>query len=77
MKLKEEEVICSRCNGNGWIEEDRLSTISKKLYLPCSKCGGFGRLDWISNVVGRKSTWLIWRQESFQAYNDSREKHET
>jgi len=53
MELKEGEVYCDECNGSGnrakW---DQIPDY--KCYLPCNKCHGKGKLDWIENVVGKK-----------------------
>ena len=54
--LKEGEVICPECTGTG-----RLTKITKEekliisQYPRCSKCLGFGKLDWIEMVVGKNS----------------------
>ena len=58
MKLKSGEIICSKCNGKGFIKlNDNYQNknnffISKKI---CSKCNGKGKLNWLENVFGTKS----------------------
>lgn len=47
-KLKEGEVICPKCNGEGKIYGVDYS------YKMCSKCWGVGKLDWIELAMGRK-----------------------
>jgi len=42
MKLKEGEVLCSKCKGKGLIENT----------YHCDKCDGVGKLDWVSNAMG-------------------------
>jgi len=49
MELKNGEVICSRCKGKGFTNEDNLSI---GYYSPCYKCSGLGVVDWITNIVG-------------------------
>jgi RecJ-like exonuclease len=45
-KLKEGEVICSDCDGHGSYR------IRMRTHI-CSKCNGKGKMDWVSNVMGR------------------------
>ena len=51
MRLNEGEVICDECNGTGVL----FHTISGL----CSKCNGKGKLDWVTNAMG-KQTPEIW-----------------
>ena len=48
MKLKSDEIICSNCNGTG----------STNNSFVCNKCLGDGTLDWIENIVGKKSRYI-------------------
>jgi DnaJ-class molecular chaperone len=50
MNLQEHEVICSKCDG------EALITIDDNVKEVCDKCGGKGKLDWISNAMSRKVT---------------------
>jgi len=46
VKLEEGEVKCPKCKGKAYTrEENGFKTL-------CSKCMGYGKLDWIENVVG-------------------------
>lgn len=56
-QLKEGEVICSRCNGEECIERDRLWMSNN--YMLCLKCGGTGKLDWVENIVGKKTKFVV------------------
>lgn len=47
IKLYEGEVICSRCEGTGMHDEDK--------YV-CDKCLGEGKLDWVTDIMGRPRT---------------------
>lgn len=44
MNLQEHEVICSKCKGEELLKKG------------CDKCGGKGKLDWVSNAMSRKVT---------------------
>ena len=60
MKLELGEIKCDKCKGK--------KNINRGVYgiVPCSKCKGVGKLDWIKNVVGKREpnpimngvTWL-------------------
>lgn len=52
LNLEEGEIICDKCNGRG------VNPIKNKFEfpIPCNKCQGLGKLDWIENIVGKKST---------------------
>lgn len=39
------EIICPRCNG---------SSFSIRQLYNCPKCHGFGKLDWISKIIGER-----------------------
>ena len=47
MKLKEYEVVCNKCLGQGNLKKGDQ-------YSPCPKCLGEGKLDWVENVVGKR-----------------------
>ena len=50
MNLQEHEVICSKCDGEGFIPiDDNVTEV-------CHKCGGKRKLDWVSNAMSRKVT---------------------
>jgi hypothetical protein len=52
--MEEGFVACSKCDGRGTLEEDNDPAVHVR---PCSKCWGAGKLDWIENVVGKRSFW--------------------
>lgn len=55
MELKDGEIWCPKCKGSG--KESRYSHFKTfPSSEPCSKCKGKGKLDWIENIVGCKST---------------------
>lgn len=66
MKLQSGEVICDKCKGSGKSEKYEEFFNKDIYYYKCSKCHGEGKLDWIENVVGKKTiklnmngvTWL-------------------
>lgn len=48
--MKKEEVKCDKCNGTGALPADLERSIPS---TTCPKCYGWGKLDWIENVVGK------------------------
>ena len=52
MNLESGEVICIECNGTGGII---LGSFNNPDLIYCNKCNGTGKLDWIENIVGKKS----------------------
>jgi DnaJ-class molecular chaperone len=50
IKLEEGEVICSRCNGEGFTAFVDI----QQAQVTCPKCNGAGKLDWISNAMGER-----------------------
>lgn len=49
MLINEGEVICDKCNGTGYSRKN----------VPCYKCRGTGKLDWVTNVMGRKKPRML------------------
>ena len=49
--LKEDEAICSKCNGTGEFDGG-----------VCPKCFGEGKLDWIDNVLGKEKQQVDWME---------------
>ena len=47
MKLEKGEIICSTCKGSG------THTINEK--FTCQRCYGKGKVDWIENIIGKKT----------------------
>jgi len=62
MKLESGEVICDKCNGEIFVDNDNGIDI-------CSKCLGSGKLDWIEKIVGKKPP-LIWGQRTTALLNN-------
>jgi hypothetical protein len=55
-----EKIICDKCNGTGSTEDysSLVNPTSSKVILKtklCLKCFGYGVLDWIEIIVGKKS----------------------
>ncbi len=63
MILNEGEVICDKCNGTGFWEENGLRGYQ------CYKCLGKGKLDWVTNVMGgrRKPMVAKWGTSSISS----------
>lgn len=52
MKLNPGEVICDQCNGTGSPDNNINDDIINSFH--CEKCHGYGKLDWVEAVVGKK-----------------------
>ena len=46
MELQEHELVCRGCEGSGIKDNDEIALVV------CQKCGGSGKVDWISNAMG-------------------------
>ncbi len=47
--FREEDIMCETCEGHGTvIEKEKFSFLRST----CPKCGGVGKLDWITNAMG-------------------------
>lgn len=52
--VKTHEVLCSDCEGTGYLPESTGINKKGKTYLvTCKKCWGSGKLSWLENVLGR------------------------
>lgn len=41
---RDQDVVCLKCKGEGWIEKGDIMGPGEDDALPCSRCGGSGRL---------------------------------
>lgn len=55
MDIKEVEITCSKCEGKGLLQHPYNRILRPSV---CDKCFGYGSLDWIENVVGKKTPEL-------------------
>ena len=53
-KLEEWETVCNKCDGGGSFPK-KFAKLEDPYYSICSKCQGEGKVDWIENIVGRKT----------------------
>lgn len=61
-ELKEDELICDKCNGTGCIP----SKINpNEIASMCSKCQGTGKVDWIENIMGKAPTYFAGTSGTF------------
>lgn len=58
----QEEMICDKCNGFGRVIMYDVATnemVMRASDIPrevtCSKCQGVGTVDWIDNILGKRS----------------------
>jgi DnaJ-class molecular chaperone len=60
--LKEGEVLCDKCRGEGIVLRVTKNTIRDNESVACKKCLGHGKLDWIENVTGstRENPYSRW-----------------
>ncbi len=52
---KRGEVFCNKCEGRGCFPANLKNNIGPATI--CQKCQGYGRLDWVENVVGKRTTF--------------------
>ncbi len=52
--INEGEIRCSDCRGNGVISV-KIGPGNRIRSSLCDKCQGEGKLDWVENIVGKKS----------------------
>ena len=53
-KLKADEFICDKCNGNRNIK--KVNKNMQSFSIICPKCLGKGSVDWIENIMGKSPT---------------------
>lgn len=46
------DVICDQCNSTGSPDNNKNEVVIN--IFGCEKCDGYGKLDWIENVVGKR-----------------------
>ncbi len=66
--LDETEMICDKCNGKGIIPPKLNSNAWPSI---CTKCQGDGKVDWISNIMGKPRNPQIYDTSSFVVYHTS------
>ena len=67
-KLKDYEEVCDKCNGLGLTKyrSDEFNPMSSS--YRCPKCSGFGKLDFIEKIVGKK---LKYNQDDLRLFTNS------
>lgn len=53
--LEEGEMICDKCEGEGVLIFSKIDISYAD--VTCDKCAGTGKVDWVENVVGKKSVY--------------------
>jgi hypothetical protein len=53
IELKDGEQICSECKGKGSVREVNDGGFIIR-HSKCEKCHGYGKLDWIEMIVGKR-----------------------
>jgi len=64
MKLKPGEVKCDQCEGTGFPDNNTNDDMINIFH--CEKCDGYGKLDWIEAVLGKKG-YYIWGQKTLKS----------
>ena len=60
--LKKWEMVCNKCDGVG------ITRKNKHAINVCSKCQGTGKVDWLENIVGKKSVEEIPTERAVRNY---------
>lgn len=55
IELKEGERFCTKCDGKGCIPIKKKEGL-RTVMLKCDKCLGDGKIDWIEEAIGKKTT---------------------
>jgi DnaJ-class molecular chaperone len=63
-KLEEGEIVCPKCNGTG-----RKGEVTAYGWYGCPKCRGNGYLDWVENIVGKRTFTVLDGNAYFYAEN--------
>ena len=53
IELNEGERFCSKCDGSGRVRNRKYGL--PIITLKCDKCLGDGKIDWIEEVIGKKT----------------------
>ena len=56
MKLEPGEYVCDNCEGTG-----KLPVNINRQSFPCWRCGGDGKIDWVTNAMHEDPTTRIYR----------------
>ena len=82
MELEPGEVKCDKCDGTGEAGNNKIGDNQRYFIVPnhCDKCHGTGKLDWIENIVGKRSRtlnvdWTIEWSINEQLYESNLEKN--
>jgi DnaJ-class molecular chaperone len=59
MKLMEGEYLCPKCKGSGLYDNNYKPIESFFIAYECMYCKGEGTIDWITNIVGKKSPYHV------------------
>ena len=51
--VKDDEILCNKCYGEGIVRRINLKTLKSSLQaFRCTKCLGEGKLNWLDNAMG-------------------------
>ena len=57
IKLLDGEKFCPKCDGRGRVRKSKRSDVLS-IMLQCDKCLGDGKIDWIEEATGKKTSNL-------------------
>jgi len=57
-QLQEGEQLCPKCKGFSWWWEE-TAVPDMKHQVCCDRCKGYGKLDWIEMIVGKRDRTLM------------------
>lgn len=55
MTLESGYVVCDKCGGSGYVPVNLVDEYQHQ--RSCSKCRGTGKLDWVENIIGKRSSF--------------------
>jgi DnaJ-class molecular chaperone len=63
--MEPNKVECIKCRGSGYAPRKALlgTIIVFEPSVPCSKCGGSGKIDWVKQAIGEDVIKTYWWED--------------